>query len=131
METDDALLALSALAQETRLSVFRLLVRHEPDGVPAGEIARAVGVPQNTLSTHLAILTRAGLIDSERHSRSIIYRAALGPFRDLVTYLLKDCCAGRAEVCAPLMAELSPCCAPDGPPLREINHMDGSTDKAG
>ena len=116
METNDALLALSALAQETRLSVFRLLVRHEPEGVPAGDIARTLGVPQNTLSTHLAIMTRAGLIDSERHSRSIIYRAALGPFRDLVTFLLKDCCAGRPEICAPLMAELTPCCVPEETP---------------
>ena len=113
METITALLALNALAQETRLTVFRLLVRHEPDGLAAGEIARRVGVPQNTLSAHLSILARAGLIDSKRQSRSIRYRAALGPFRDLVGFLANDCCAGRPEICAPVMRELELCCLPE------------------
>jgi ArsR family transcriptional regulator, arsenate/arsenite/antimonite-responsive transcriptional repressor len=69
-----------------------------------------VDVPQNTMSTHLAILTRAGLIIGERRSRSIIYRASLDRFRQIALFLLKDCCGGRAELCAPLIAELSPCC---------------------
>jgi DNA-binding transcriptional ArsR family regulator len=110
MESESAILALAALAQPTRLEVFRLLVRHEPQGRPAGEIAEAVGVPANTLSSHLAVLARAGLVTSERRSRSIIYRANLEALRFLVLFLLKDCCGGRADICAPLLAELAPCC---------------------
>ena len=110
MESESAILALAALAQPTRLEVFRLLVRHEPEGRPAGAIAEAVGVPANTLSSHLAVLARAGLVRSERRSRSIIYRAALEGLRAVVLFLLKDCCGGRADICAPLLAELAPCC---------------------
>jgi ArsR family transcriptional regulator len=69
MDLDTATAALAALAQATRLETFRLLVRHEPDGLPAGEVARQLDIPQNTMSAHLAILTRAGLAGSERHSR--------------------------------------------------------------
>ena len=69
--------ALAALAQSTRLDVFRMLVGHEPEGMPAGDIARELAIPHNTLSTHLAILSRAGLVRSQRRSRSIIYRADL------------------------------------------------------
>jgi len=111
MDTEEAIAAFAALAQPTRLEVFRLLMQHEPDGLPAGEIARRVSVPHNTMSTHLAILARAGLIDAERQSRSIIYRAKLDAVRSLAAFLVKDCCGGRPEICAPLIAELSPCCA--------------------
>lgn len=110
MESDSTILALSALAQTTRLDTFRLLVRHEPDGLPAGEIARQLDVPQNTMSAHLGILSRAGLVRSVRQSRSIIYRADLDTLRLLTLYLVKDCCAGKPELCAPLVAELVPCC---------------------
>jgi ArsR family transcriptional regulator len=110
MENGSAISSLSALAQGTRLDTFRLLVRHEPAGLPAGDVARELGVPMNTMSTHFGILQRAGLITSERRSRSIIYRANLDGLRDLILYLLKDCCAGNAELCAPLIAELTPCC---------------------
>lgn len=110
MEIESSLTALSALAQSTRLDVFRLLVKHEPDGLPAGEVARLLRVPVNTMSTHLGILQRGGLIRSERQSRSIIYRANLGALRELVLFLLKDCCGGNEELCAPLIAELAPCC---------------------
>lgn len=110
METDSALAALSALSQSTRLETFRLLVKHEPGGLPAGDVARELSVPMNTLSTHFAILQRAGLISSERQSRSIIYRANLDSLKELVLFLLKDCCGGNAELCAPLIAELTPCC---------------------
>jgi DNA-binding transcriptional ArsR family regulator len=106
---------LGALSQPTRLQCFRLLVTREPDGVPAGELARLIGVPQNTLSTHLSILAAAGLVQSERRSRSIIYRASLDRLRDLILFLLKDCCGGRADLCAPLIADLSPCCPPQKP----------------
>lgn len=112
MDNDDAVAALGALAQKTRLETFRLLVAHEPLGLPAGELARLVGVPQNTMSTHLSILARAGLISGDRQSRSIIYRARLSRFRDLTLYLVKDCCGGNAELCGPLIADLSPCCTP-------------------
>ncbi|MFD1950089.1 ArsR/SmtB family transcription factor [Sphingomonas arantia] len=110
METDTAIAALGALAQGTRLDVFRLLVRHEPDGMAAGEIARSLGVPQNTMSAHLAILARAGVVRSERRGRSIVYRADLDGLRALTLFLVRDCCAGAPELCAPLLAELSPCC---------------------
>ena len=93
----EAILALAALAQSTRLDVFRLLVKHEPDGLAAGDIARALAVPQNTMSAHLAILARAGLVISERKSRSIIYRANLTAFQDLTSFMVEDCCGGRAE----------------------------------
>jgi ArsR family transcriptional regulator len=100
---------LSAFAQTTRLDTFRLLVSREPDGVAAGELARLVAVPQNTMSTHLAILARAGLVRGERQSRSIMYRADLQRFRELTLFLLKDCCGGRPDICAPLVADLTPC----------------------
>ena len=112
MESEQAILALGALAQDTRLDVFRRLVQHEPDGVAAGELARLVAVPQNTMSSHLAILARAGLVTAERKSRSIIYRANLAAFQEVALFLLQDCCGGRAEICAPLIASLTPCCPP-------------------
>jgi DNA-binding transcriptional ArsR family regulator len=105
---------LSALAQRTRLEVFRALIASEPEGLPAGELARRSGAPHNTMSTHLAILSRAGLVISERQSRNIIYRADLSAFRETMLYLLKDCCAGRPEICAPLVADLIPCCDSSG-----------------
>jgi ArsR family transcriptional regulator, arsenate/arsenite/antimonite-responsive transcriptional repressor len=110
---DDAavITALAALAQSTRLDTFRLLVKHEPDGVAVGELARLIGVPQNTMSAHLATLARARLIVGERRSRSIIYRANLDRFRAMTLFLIKDCCGGHTELCAPLIADLAPCCA--------------------
>ena len=110
MDIDSAITALGALAQDTRLSVFRLLVRHEPDGLAAGDIARQLDVPQNTMSVHLGILARGGLVRSERRSRSIIYRADLDGLRALMLFLVKDCCDGKVELCASLVAELTPCC---------------------
>ena len=112
MDMDHALLAFSALSQPTRLEVFRLLIENEPAGLPAGEVARRMAVPHNTMSTHLAILTRAALITAERRSRSIVYRARLDAVRELAGYLVQDCCGGRPEICAPLLADLSPCCPP-------------------
>lgn len=108
MDIDSAVAALGALAQVTRLDVFRLLVRHEPDGMAAGEIARQLKVPQNTMSAHLAILARAGIVRSTRRSRSIIYRADLDGLGALTLFLIKDCGGGAAELCAPLLAELAP-----------------------
>lgn len=113
MDNERTIGALAALAQGTRLDVFRLLVKHEPEGLPAGELARVLTTPHNTMSTHLAILSRAGLVSGERHSRSIIYRANLDALREVMTYLVKDCCGGRAELCAPLIADLTCCTPPD------------------
>lgn len=110
MEIESAIDALGALAQPTRLGTFRLLVRHEPDGLPAGDIARMIDVPQNTMSTHLAVLARSGLVRSERHGRSILYRADLDRLRALALFLVKDCCAGHVDLCAPLATALAPCC---------------------
>ena len=116
MENKSAIAALSALAQSTRLDTFRLLVKQEPDGIPAGELARMLAVPQNTMSAHLATLARAGLVKSERQSRSIIYRADIDAFRDLTLFMIWDCCGGNAELCAPLIAELTPSCPPERRP---------------
>jgi ArsR family transcriptional regulator len=110
MDNMEAIGALSALAQSTRLDTFRLLVKREPKGVPAGELARLIEVPQNTMSAHLAILARAGLIAGERHSRTILYRANLDRFREMTLFLVRDCCGGRPDLCAPLIADLTPCC---------------------
>ena len=110
MDTEPAILALAALAQSTRLEAFRLLVRHEPNGLAAGEISDRLAVPANTMSAHLGVLSRAGVVTSERRSRSIVYRADLDRVRDLVLFLLQDCCEGRADLCQPLLAALAPCC---------------------
>ena len=112
MDERSAIDALSALAQTTRLDVFRALTTAEPQAIAAGELAKRNDIPQNTMSAHLAVLMRAGLISSERCGRSILYRANLSSFHALMLFLLKDCCDGRPEICAPLLNELSPCCNP-------------------
>jgi ArsR family transcriptional regulator len=109
MDADSAILAFSALAQPTRLAVFRELVAHEPEGLPAGEIARRLAVPHNTMSTHLAILARAALVASERHGRSIRYRARPDSVAALAGYLVEECCGGRPETCAEPVAGLASC----------------------
>ena len=91
-----------------------MLVRNEPDGLAAGEIAKQLNVPHNTMSTHLSILSRTGLVSSKRDGRSIVYRVDLAAVRSLVVYLLKDCCDGRPELCQPLLDDLTPCCQPAG-----------------
>jgi DNA-binding transcriptional ArsR family regulator len=110
MTNEDAITLFAALAQPTRLNTFKLLVAHEPEGLPAGEIAQHLAVPHNTMSSHLAILTHAGLIGATRYSRSIIYRAKLERIQALLAFVLKDCCAGRPEICQPLIDDLIPCC---------------------
>ncbi len=113
MELKTAVTALAALAQETRLTAFRLLIRHGSAGLPAGDIARALQTPHNTMSSHLSILSNAGLISSQRSGRSIIYKADLEGIRKLVSFLVEDCCQGQAELCAPLLDSLLPaCCEP-------------------
>ena len=111
MDIEWAMRGLTALAQDTRLNVFRRLIKIHPDEIAAGEIARACKVPHNTMSTHLAVLARAGLIRMRRDGRTIYYGADIEGFRTLVGFLMRDCCQGRAEICAPLIAELT-CCVP-------------------
>ncbi|MBL8552451.1 MAG: helix-turn-helix transcriptional regulator [Hyphomonadaceae bacterium] len=100
MNSPDALAALSALAHEHRLAVFRLLVQAGSEGMAAGEIAEAMGMAPSSLSFHLAHLNRAGLIAQQRESRSLIYSADFARMNALLGFLTENCCAGRA--CAPV-----------------------------
>ena len=110
MEINDALLALGALAQESRLNAFRLLIRSGTDGLAAGDIARELDIPHNTLSSHLSILVNAGLVDSRRESRSIIYSVDFDGTRALLSFLMEDCCQGDPELCLPVLESLLPGC---------------------
>lgn len=112
MDISNAVSQLSALAQEGRLAVFRLLVRAGHDGLPAGEIAAALGTVQNTLSAQLAVLSQAGLVRSERRGRSIVYFASYETVSQLIIYLMEDCCQGRTEIREPVLtaASKSACC---------------------
>ena len=108
-----ALAALAALGQPTRLEIFRLLMRREPRGLAAGAIADAIGCPHNTLSSHLSILARSGLVRGTRNGRSIIYRADIEGMRALVAFLITDCCDGHPEVCSlPDALRDAECCPP-------------------
>ena len=113
MEPQGAVGALSALAHPGRLEVFRRLVRAGPAGMAAGDVARATGSLPNTLSANLNILAGAGLVTSRREGRSIIYAAAYERMRELLAFLMEDCCGGNAEICGPLaaIAERATCCA--------------------
>lgn len=108
METNAAIEALAALAHPGRLAVFRLLVQAGPEGLAAGDIARRLDTPANTMSSQLAILSRAGLIGAQRESRSIIYSADYARVGGLLNFLMEDCCQGRAELCRPTLATCAP-----------------------
>lgn len=112
MESKIAVRRLSALAQASRLSVFRLLVKVGSEGMAAGDIAKALGVPANTLSAQLNILSIAELISSRREGRSIIYSADFENMGELMVYLVEDCCQGHEDVCQPLTdaTERIACC---------------------
>lgn len=110
MDIQQAIATFAALGQATRLEAFRLLVSHEPQGLPAGELARLAEVPQNTLSAHLNVLAHAKLVVRERRSREIIYRASLERFREVTLFMLKDCCGGCPDLCGALIADLAPLC---------------------
>ncbi len=114
MESPAAVSALAALAHAGRLEVFRRLVQAGPEGLAAGEIARATGSLANTLSANLNILAAAGLVASRREGRSIIYTAGYNRMRELLAFLMEDCCAGKPEICAPLAAVASQACAAEG-----------------
>jgi len=109
MESPAAVGALAALAHPGRLEVFRQLVRAGHDGMAAGEIARATGSLPNTLSANLNILAGAGLVAARRDGRSMIYTAGYDRMRDLLAFLMEDCCAGKPEICAPLAAMCRAC----------------------
>jgi DNA-binding transcriptional ArsR family regulator len=110
MDASSAVGGLSALAHPGRLAVFRLLVKAGPEGMAAGDIARATGSLANTLSTNLNVLAVAGLVASKRDGRSIIYAAGYDRMRELLAFLMEDCCGGNAEICAPLAAIAATCC---------------------
>jgi DNA-binding transcriptional ArsR family regulator len=110
MDSEAAIAALSALGQPSRLSVFKLLVRAGSEGMPAGDIARSVGTPPNTMSAHLNILESAGLISARRAGRTIFYAIEAAHLRALFGYLVADCCDGRPDLCAPLMQAADACC---------------------
>ena len=104
MKKSTVVAALGALAQETRLDIFRLLVQKGPEGMPAGDIGTRLGQPSPTMSFHLNQLRFAGLISSRRESRSIIYSANFKGMSDLLAYLTENCCGGRPELCSPTVA---------------------------
>jgi ArsR family transcriptional regulator len=110
MDNSLAVRCFSALGHSRRLDVLRLLVRHAPGGLNAGDIALEFGQPPSTMSSHLRILTDAGLVSSERKGREIYFAPRIERLRGLVLYLVADCCGGEAEQCEPLVAELLPCC---------------------
>lgn len=93
--------ALGALAQENRLDVFRLLVGAGPEGLPAGQVAAALGIAANTLSFHFDRLRQAGLVSVRRDGRSLIYAARFDVMNGLISYLTENCCGGNPERCAP------------------------------
>ena len=106
MDKSEALDAFAALAQPTRLDVVRLLVAAGEIGVAAGEIGERLGVKQNTMSANLAVLARAGLVRSEREGRVIRYFADMDGIRDLIGFLMEDCCGGQPELCRPAIEKL-------------------------
>ena len=107
---NQSLLALSALAQPTRLAVFRLLVQAGPQGIAAGDIAARLGVVQNTMSVHLALLLSAGLVRNKREGRAIRYSADMDGTRGLLGFLLQDCCGGQPGLCQPVIDQIACIC---------------------
>ena len=101
MEKSDAVAALAALAQDSRLDVFRLLVQAGPAGLPAGKIGDALGLPSATLSFHLNQLRQPGLIGFRRQGRSLIYAADYDAMHALLAYLTENCCGQRSAACGP------------------------------
>src|SRR5277367_4112965 len=112
MEIETAVKRLSAIAQEARLEVFRLLVKAGPEGMPAGDVARELSVAPNTMSAQLLLLSNAGLVRARRAGRSIIYAVDFDRMSALLVFLTKDCCGGRPEICAPLADAVNNCCPP-------------------
>jgi DNA-binding transcriptional ArsR family regulator len=101
-----AIEAFSALAQESRLAIFRTLVRQEPNGLPVGEISRRLKIVPSTLSGHLGVLKRTGLIKATRHHREIHYAANLESISGLIRFMLEDCCDGKVDRCQEIVTML-------------------------
>lgn len=121
MKSSQAQEAFAALSQETRLAILRLLIREGTGGLPAGQIAEKLDVPASTFSFHVAALERAGLVRSHRVQRKIIYAPNLVGVRELLTFLLDDCCGGRPEICANLFSGVqaaAACCPPEASAVR-------------
>lgn len=113
MDDKQALGAFAALSQETRMRIVRLLVTAGPEGMPAGVIGEAMdGASTSRMSFHLSHLEHAGLVQSRREGRSIIYSASFTALSDLIQFLMRDCCQGHPEVCNPAVAALSCQCDP-------------------
>ena len=104
MEKHSVIAALAALAQDNRLDVFRLLVKAGPEGLAAGQVAKALGIPPNTLTFHFDRLRQAGLVAVRRESRSMIYTAQFDTMHGLVDFLTENCCQGVADECGPSCA---------------------------
>jgi DNA-binding transcriptional ArsR family regulator len=101
VDAKQVVVALAALGQETRLEVFRLLVQSAPNGLPAGTIAQALGLPPSSLTFHLQQLTRAGLVTQRRLSRQLIYAVDIAAMNTMMGYLTENCCGGNPALCAP------------------------------
>lgn len=110
MDTNSSIEAFSALAHDTRLAAFRLLLQRGKSGLAAGDIAVRLDVRQNTMSAHLAQLSRAGLVTAERQGRSVIYSANYDALRGLLAFLMEDCCGGKPEICQPILDEIACAC---------------------
>ena len=110
MDKADSIQALAALAHETRMDVFRLLIKQGPEGMAAGDIGERLGVKQNTMSVNLAVLNRAGLIRAQRDGRSVIYAADFEGVRGLLAFLMEDCCGGNPHLCQPVLDEIACAC---------------------
>ncbi|GAB1261841.1 ArsR/SmtB family transcription factor [Aurantivibrio plasticivorans] len=95
MDIQEALIVFDALSQETRLSAFRMLVKAGPEGLPAGELSKALGTPHNTMSFHLGHLSNAGIVHSKKEGRSVIYSANFKAMQGLINFLVKDCCGNQ------------------------------------
>ncbi len=108
MEKTAALTALAALAQESRLDIYRLLVQAGADGMPAGQIGEQLGLPSATLAFHLKELKQAGLATFTRNGRSLIYAAAYPTMNALLDYLTENCCQGNPATCGPGTANCTP-----------------------
>jgi DNA-binding transcriptional ArsR family regulator len=106
MEQESAIEAFAALAQLSRMTIFRMLVREAPRGLPVGEISRKLNIVPSTLSGHLAVLKRAGLLKSTRHQREIHYAADIDAMGDLVRFMLENCCDGQVENCGEIVSLL-------------------------
>ena len=110
MDISSAINSFSALSQETRLDVFRLMVKAGSKGMLAGDIADELSIKQNTMSANLSVLTQAGLLKKEREGRNIRYFADFNGLAQLLTFLMEDCCGGQPEMCKPFIEKILKCC---------------------